>query len=334
MQLKDPIHLQITHSGRSISLSLAPTSPLSSLLATLEQEFSVLSSTAKLLSKGKKLDLLEKEPEGVTTIETFFFRNNLNLSTSVEKPLKLLLIGPRSEALQALQANEQLREKKRQAFQHHQSISHLAKPTPASRIHSIGDDSEENYKFWELEPFPTSVPCYDRRLAMLKRLSEDPAVLDVMKRHKFAVGVLTELHPILQPTLLGLNTNAGQKVSLRLLTDDLEGTRNYNEVRRVLLHELSHNRFGDHDDNFKALNSQLNKEVATFESSPYFEPWSPSPSSSSPTKDSHRLNEVEAEKVWEKLQFGLEDEVELKRERVGTAAEERMRREKEKGKKV
>lgn len=171
---------------------------------------------------------------------------------------------------------------------------------------------------------------------MLKRLSEDPAVLDVMKRHKFAVGVLTELHPILQPTLLGLNTNAGQKVSLRLLTDDLEGTRNYNEVRRVLLHELSHNRFGDHDDDFKALNSQLNKEVSTFESSPYFEPWSPSPSSSSPTTDSHRLNEVEAERVWEKLQFGLEDEVELKRERVGNAAEERMKREKEKekGKKV
>lgn len=55
----------------------------------------------------------------------------------------------------------------------------------------------------------------------------------------------TELHPILQPELLGLNTNAGEKVSLRLLTDDLEGTRNYNDVRRVLLHELSHNRFGD-----------------------------------------------------------------------------------------
>lgn len=190
MQLTNPIHLQITHSGRSISLSLDSSSPLSSLLATLEAEFSVLSSTAKLLSKGKKLNLLEKEPEGEATIETFFSRNNLNPSTTVEKPLKLLLIGPRSEALQALQANEQLREKKRQAFQHHEALSQFSKPTPASRIHSFGDNSEENYKFWELEPFPTSVPCYDKRMAMLKRLSEDPAVLDVMKRHKFAVGVL------------------------------------------------------------------------------------------------------------------------------------------------
>ncbi|KPV75344.1 uncharacterized protein RHOBADRAFT_7631, partial [Rhodotorula graminis WP1] len=88
-----------------------------------------------------------------------------------------------------------------------------------------------------------------------------------MLRHEFAVGVLTELHPVLQPTLLGLNTNYGQKVSLRLLTDRLDGTRAYGEVRKVLLHELAHNVHGNHDTGFKELNSQLNKEVAAFESS-------------------------------------------------------------------
>lgn len=64
--------------------------------------------------------------------------------------------------------------------------------------------------------------------------------------------------------LLGLNTNAGEKVSLRLLTDDLDGLRSYNDVRRVLLHELTHNVFGGHGNDFKELNSQLNKEVAAF----------------------------------------------------------------------
>lgn len=59
---------------------------------------------------------------------------------------------------------------------------------------------------------------------------------------RFVVGVLTELHPHWQPTLLGLNKNAGEEVSLRLLTDDLTGTRSYLEVRKVLLHELAHNR--------------------------------------------------------------------------------------------
>lgn len=48
-----------------------------------------------------------------------------------------------------------------------------------------------------------------------------------------------------QPTLLGLNKNAGEEISLRLLTNDLDGTRNYNNVRMVLLHELAHNRFSD-----------------------------------------------------------------------------------------
>jgi hypothetical protein len=33
----------------------------------------------------------------------------------------------------------------------------------------------------------------------------------------------------------------------------------------VLLHELTHNRFGDHDEQFKTLNSLLNKEVKAFE---------------------------------------------------------------------
>lgn len=33
----------------------------------------------------------------------------------------------------------------------------------------------------------------------------------------------------------------------------------------VLLHELTHNKHGDHDEKFKTLNSLLNKEVKAFE---------------------------------------------------------------------
>lgn len=35
----------------------------------------------------------------------------------------------------------------------------------------------------------------------------------------------------------------------------------------VLLHELTHNKHGDHDEQFKTLNSLLNKEVKAFEAS-------------------------------------------------------------------
>jgi len=84
------------------------------------------------------------------------------------------------------------------------------------------------------------------------------------------------------------------------------------------------------DDDFKGLNSELNKEVSNFESTPYFEPWSPTASSTeSPNRRTeHRLNEEESERVWDKLRFGQEELVDEKRERVGNAAEERMKREK------
>ncbi|GAA5943428.1 uncharacterized protein JCM15063_006467 [Sporobolomyces koalae] len=326
MQSSESVHLSIAHSGRSVNVSYECATPTSRFLDSLEDEFSVLASTAKLLSKGKRLDCTLGE-----TLASMLRENGFDpLQTTVDKPLKLMLIGPKSQDLQALRNNEAIRERKREAFQHHQAKASVAKPTPAARIRNIGtDDDPDRFKFYQLEPFPNSVPMYDKRMAMLERLSTDEAVLDCMRRHKFAVGILTELHPILQPTLLGLNTNAGQKVSLRLLTNDLEGTRSYNEVRRVLLHELSHNRFSDHDDDFKALNSQLNREVAAFESSPYFEPWTPAASYGGDSQRSHRLNEDEAERVWEKLQFGPEEEVELRRDRVGAAAEARLRREQE-----
>lgn len=108
-----------------------------------------------------------------------------------------------------------------------------------------------------------------------------------MQKHRFSVGVLTELAPHEQPHLLGLNVGAGQAIKLRMRTDAYDGFRPYLEVRRVLCHELAHNVWSDHDNNvrypgfsglelelssvwhgthqFKELNSQLNREVAEFE---------------------------------------------------------------------
>ncbi|GAA5840600.1 hypothetical protein JCM5353_002081 [Sporobolomyces roseus] len=325
------IYFQVTYATSNLPLSLPPSTPISSFLSLLSSHFSINPTTSKLLSKGKKLSIPSTSDTDETLLE-FLEQNGLTSSTQdPSKPLKLLLIASRSSSLESLKSAEQLREKKRLAFEHHQSLAQFSKPLKSGGVHGIGEDDEERYRFLNLEPFPRNVPCFEKREAMLKRLSEDPAVREVMKKHKFVVGTLTELHPILQPTLLGLNTNAGEKVALRLLTNDLEGTRSYNEVRRVLLHELAHNKFGPHDDDFKALNSELNKEVSNFESSPYFEPWSPTSSSSTESpnrRTEHRLNEEESERVWDKLRFGQEELVDEKRERVGNAAEERMKREK------
>jgi len=88
-----------------------------------------------------------------------------------------------------------------------------------------------------------------------------------MLTNQLSVSLLTELAPHEHPNLLGLNMNAGQAIKLRLRTDRYDGFRIYNEVRRVLCHELTHNVWGDHDENFKSLNSRLNREVAEFERS-------------------------------------------------------------------
>jgi len=70
-----------------------------------------------------------------------------------------------------------------------------------------------------------------------------------MLTHQLSVGLLTELAPHEHPELLGLNVNAGQAIKLRLRTNQYDGFRSYNEIRRVLCHELAHNVWGEHDNN-------------------------------------------------------------------------------------
>ena len=101
---------------------------------------------------------------------------------------------------------------------------------------------------------------------LLERLALDPGIVAIMKKHKWTVGCLKEMFPrgkvgVSESCLMGLNVNAGQEIHLRIRTDDLQGFRKYLSIREVLCHELTHMVWGDHDNNFKKLNSQLLKEV-------------------------------------------------------------------------
>lgn len=153
------------------------------------------------------------------------------------------------------------------------------------QVRSTGPPSttaDAKYRFHRIEPLQ-HLPDPSSALSLLTRLSNDPAIRNIMQKHQFSVGVLTELAPHEQPHLLGLNVNAGQAIKLRLRTDRYDGFRTYKDVRRVLCHELTHNTWSDHDDNvsdhghvsslvssflhvqFKELNSKLNREVAEYE---------------------------------------------------------------------
>ena len=97
-------------------------------------------------------------------------------------------------------------------------------------------------------PLP-HLPSPENAHSLLSKLANDPAILHVMQKHEFTVGVLTELAPHEQPHLLGLNVNRGQAIKLRLRTDTYDGFRVYSDIRRVLCHELAHNVWGEHDNN-------------------------------------------------------------------------------------
>ena len=61
--------------------------------------------------------------------------------------------------------------------------------------------------------------------------------------------------------VLGLNKNHGMEILLRLRTDDLSGFRKPLSIRKVLYHELAHNVFSDHDNNFYRLMRQIEREA-------------------------------------------------------------------------
>ena len=104
------------------------------------------------------------------------------------------------------------------------------------------------YTFHRIEPLQ-HLPDPTSALSLLKRLSNDPAIIHIMQQHRFSVGLLTELAPHEDPTLLGLNVKAGEEIKLQLRTHVLDGFRLYADVRRVLCHELAHNVWNDHSDN-------------------------------------------------------------------------------------
>lgn len=121
-------------------------------------------------------------------------------------------------------------------------------------------------KLQVLEGYEWQTPPPSKALSLLRRLANDPGIVGIMKKHDWRIGILEEMPPegfvgISPVCVLGLNTNKGMKVALRLRTDDREGFRSYHTIRATLLHELAHNDISEHDQSFWTLVSKLNKEV-------------------------------------------------------------------------
>jgi len=91
-------------------------------------------------------------------------------------------------------------------------------------------------------------PHEDKALEILQKIAS--LVKPIMKAHGWTLPVLAEFFPK-SDNLLGLNVNAGQKILLRLRPARAPNTfYELEQLVLVMLHELTHNVHGPHDEKF------------------------------------------------------------------------------------
>lgn len=235
--------LHVKHGLASYDLTLPSTSTVDELKHRLHDLTSVPVDNQKLLWKGMQRSATELHQAGL--------RNGSRIT----------LVGVSGDALQSVHRAEADSTRRNEILKNREARG----PTKV-RDTSTPSSSQAQFRFHRIEPL-TNLPNPIQARSILTKLANDPAIVHIMHTHKFSVGLLTELAPHEHPGLLGLNVNAGESILLRVRTDAYDGFRNYPELRRVLCHELTHNVYGGHADDFKTLNSQLNREVAEFERS-------------------------------------------------------------------
>jgi hypothetical protein len=239
----DEITLTIQHHGKPIEISLPPESTLSDLSTHIAATLLIPTSNQKFMITPKLGTL--KPP----------FHPDHPLSTLLGK--KVVLLGSATAEISYLSASIA-------------SASAPRKPgpvkaaTPARTRDWRKAKEDAEYTFHSIRPLPY-LPDPARSQRFLERLAADPGIKSSMAKHKFSVGLLTEMDPAMHTThesrTLGLNRNRGEVIELRLRTDAYDGYRDYKTIRKTLCHELAHNVFGEHDRDFWDLTGKIEKEV-------------------------------------------------------------------------
>lgn len=136
-------------------------------------------------------------------------------------------------------------------------------------------NQSHTYGFQSIESLP-NLPNQMTAIEILTSLANDAGIRACMEKHRWTVGCLAEMYPkgnVGQDPVcvMGLNQNKGQKILLRLRTDDLKGFRKILSIRKVLYHELAHNVHSEHDIPFFQLMRQIENECnshSSFSSTP------------------------------------------------------------------
>ncbi|GAB7328588.1 hypothetical protein MBLNU13_g00534t1 [Cladosporium sp. NU13] len=105
------------------------------------------------------------------------------------------------------------------------------------------------------------LPRGDAALTLLRRVAS--TVKPIMRKRGWRVQILAEFLPP-EGNLLGLNINRGYKICIRLrYHNNTDLFLPLEQIVDTMLHELSHNKWGEHDHKFHALWDELRDEHET-----------------------------------------------------------------------
>lgn len=191
---------------------------ISELKSDLESVFNIPTENQKLIFKSQ-------------------LKNDASLADShIDNASKVILMGSSQSDVDSVTAqSERLKKVQVMRSRNRSSKSSSTRGSSSSRaIHTT-----DQYSFGGIEVL-SEFPDKERARQYLQKLKDDVGVKGVMAKYKWSVGILKELHPIRDPTILGYNQNKGMSIALRLRTDLLDGFRAYDMVKKVLMHELTH----------------------------------------------------------------------------------------------
>jgi len=265
------IKLLISFRGERVELLLKPKTLVfqikTQLASSTKADVQMLASDVKLIYKGKILsddnvDLYDK----IVHTEKFFSKKSSN------KGIRLIATGISSieagthnnRQVESIRNSPRIRDDITESGRRDIAARQRLGKMTLSKVANGHQYSRRNYSVGKLETLPM-LPNEAKAREILKSLANDPGVLSCMEKHQWNIGCLAEMYPEgkvgeSEVCILGLNRNKGQKILLRLRTDDLKGFRKISNIRKVFFHELAHNVHSEHDNKFFKLMRQIEQE--------------------------------------------------------------------------
>ncbi|KAI4716477.1 WLM-domain-containing protein [Aureobasidium sp. EXF-10727] len=247
---QDSLALNVQYHGQPITLTLSTDATIEDLSTLVAEDLHIPPSNQKFLISPKPG--LLRPP----------FKDPTLRLASLSPKAKITLLGSTTQELADIDSAITSLKQKQQARRAALTAGRKVQPTRHRDWKTATE--EATYTFATLRPLP-HLHHPEKSLRFLERLRDDPGIKAAMRKHKFSVGLLTEMDPAEHTThesrTLGLNRNRGEVIELRLRTDAYDGYRDYKVIRKTLCHELAHNVVGPHNAEFHALWNQIEKEV-------------------------------------------------------------------------